>query len=123
MGIGSVPDLSGWDVKTICLGCDTVVFGSGYGIFKRLSIVTTELCLRKDSSYPILAKSFREHLTFAAKLEIGGRRQETGDRRKEEERRSQKKSFYKYEMLPICSCALGGGFNPLAQLQIYLSGG
>ena len=46
------------------------------------------------------AYKFREHLTFAAKLEIGGRRQETGDRRKEEERRSQKKSFYKYEMLP-----------------------
>ena len=43
----------------------------------------------------------REHLTFAAKPKIGGRRQETGDRRKEEERRSQKKSFYKYEMLPI----------------------
>jgi len=43
----------------------------------------------------------------AAKLQIGvlrqeagGRRQEAGGRRKEEEGRSQKKCFYKYEMLP-----------------------
>jgi hypothetical protein len=41
-----------------------------------------------------------EHLTFAAKLEIGVRSQEPGARRKEEEGRSQKKCFYKYEMLP-----------------------
>jgi hypothetical protein len=33
-------------------------------------------------------------------LEFGGRRQEAGGRRKDEERRSQKKCFYKYEMLP-----------------------
>jgi hypothetical protein len=37
----------------------------------------------------------------AAKLEIGVRSQEPGARRKEEEGRSQKKCFYKYEMLPI----------------------
>jgi len=37
----------------------------------------------------------------AAKLEIGVRSQEPGARRKEEEARSQKKCFYKYEMLPI----------------------
>jgi len=42
-----------------------------------------------------------EHLTFAAKLEIGARSQELEARRKEEERRRQKKCFYKYEMLPI----------------------
>jgi len=43
----------------------------------------------------------REHLTFAAKLEIGVRSQESGEKRKKEEGRSQKKCFYKYEMLPI----------------------
>jgi len=37
---------------------------------------------------------------LAAKLEIGVLRQEAGGRRKEEEGRSQKKCFYKYEMLP-----------------------
>jgi hypothetical protein len=42
----------------------------------------------------------REHLTFAAKLEIGVRSQELGARRKEEEGRSQNKCFYKDEMLP-----------------------
>jgi hypothetical protein len=42
----------------------------------------------------------REHLTFAAKLEIGVRSQESGEKRKKEEGRSQKKCFYKYEMLP-----------------------
>jgi hypothetical protein len=31
MGRGFVPDLSGWDVKTICLGFDTVFWGSCYG--------------------------------------------------------------------------------------------
>ncbi|MBD1883951.1 hypothetical protein H6F84_08405 [Microcoleus sp. FACHB-84] len=36
----------------------------------------------------------------ATKLEIGVLSQETGGRRKEEEGRSQKKCFYKYEMLP-----------------------
>jgi hypothetical protein len=36
----------------------------------------------------------------AAKLEIGVRSQEERGRRKEEEGRSQKKCFYKYEMLP-----------------------
>jgi hypothetical protein len=36
----------------------------------------------------------------AAKLKIGVRSQESGARRKEEEGRSQKKCFYKYEMLP-----------------------
>jgi hypothetical protein len=41
-----------------------------------------------------------EHLTFAAKLEIGVRSQESGEKRKKEEGRSQKKCFYKYEMLP-----------------------
>ena len=41
-----------------------------------------------------------EHLTFAAKLEIGVRSQEPGARRKEEEGRSQNKCFYKDEMLP-----------------------
>jgi hypothetical protein len=41
-----------------------------------------------------------EHLTFAAKLEIGVRSQEPGEKRKKEEGRSQKKCFYKYEMLP-----------------------
>lgn len=45
----------------------------------------------------------REHLTFAAKLEIGVGSQEKRGRRKEEEGRSQKKCFYKYEMLPILS--------------------
>jgi hypothetical protein len=42
-----------------------------------------------------------EHLTFAAKLEIGVRSQEPGARRKEEEGRSQNKCFYKDEMLPV----------------------
>jgi len=42
-----------------------------------------------------------EHLTFAAKLEIGVRSQEPGEKRKKEEGRSQKKCFYKYEMLPL----------------------
>jgi hypothetical protein len=37
----------------------------------------------------------------AAKLEIGVRSQEPGGKRKEEEGRSQKKCFYKYEVLPI----------------------
>jgi hypothetical protein len=37
-------------------------------------------------SYPV---GNREHLTFAAKLEIGVRSQESGARRKEEEGRSQ----------------------------------
>ncbi|MEG4517527.1 hypothetical protein [Microcoleus sp. AT9b-C5] len=36
----------------------------------------------------------------AAKPKIGVRSQESGARRKEEEGRSQKKCFYKYEMLP-----------------------
>jgi|GEM_PF-2782168 hypothetical protein len=36
----------------------------------------------------------------AAKLEIGVRSQEPGAKRKESEGRSQKKCFYKYEMLP-----------------------
>ena len=36
----------------------------------------------------------------AAKLEIGVRSQEERGGRKEEEGRSQKKCFYKYEMLP-----------------------
>jgi len=31
MGRGFAPDLPGWDVKTICLGFDTVFFGSYYG--------------------------------------------------------------------------------------------
>jgi hypothetical protein len=34
-------------------------------------------------------------------LEIGVRSQESGEKRKKEEGRSQKKCFYKYEMLPI----------------------
>ncbi|MEG4497804.1 hypothetical protein QUB05_03840 [Microcoleus sp. F10-C6] len=52
-----------------------------------------------------------EHLSFAAKLEIGVLRPEAAGpeaaglkergRRKEEEGRSQKKYFYKYEMLPM----------------------
>ncbi|MEG4487472.1 hypothetical protein [Microcoleus sp. D2_18a_B4] len=37
--------------------------------------------------------------------EAGGRRQEAGGRRKESEGRSQKKYFYKYEMLPIRSAS------------------
>jgi len=41
----------------------------------------------------------------ASKLEIGVVRQEAGGRRKEEEGRSQKKCFYKYEMLPYYSLA------------------
>jgi hypothetical protein len=41
-----------------------------------------------------------EHLTFAAQLEIGVLRQEVGVLRQEAEGRSQKKCFYKYEMLP-----------------------
>jgi hypothetical protein len=45
-----------------------------------------------------------EHLTFAAKLEIGVRSQESGARRKEEEGRRKKKCFYKYEMLPSELC-------------------
>jgi hypothetical protein len=36
-----------------------------------------------------------EPLTFAAKLEIGARRQEAGGRRQEAGERSQKKCFYK----------------------------
>jgi len=36
----------------------------------------------------------------ASKLEIGVVRQEAGGKRKEEGGRSQKKCFYKYEMLP-----------------------
>ncbi|MEG4167959.1 MULTISPECIES: hypothetical protein [unclassified Microcoleus] len=55
------------------------------------------------------ARCYREHLTFAAKLEIGVLRQEAGGRRQKErgrrkepqEGRSQKKYFYKYEMLPV----------------------
>jgi hypothetical protein len=42
----------------------------------------------------------REHLTFAAQLEIGVFREERGGRRQEAEGSSQKKCFYKYEMLP-----------------------
>jgi hypothetical protein len=34
-------------------------------------------------------------------LELGARSQEPGEKRKKEEGRSQKKCFYKYEMLPI----------------------
>jgi hypothetical protein len=34
-------------------------------------------------------------------LELGVRSQESGGKRKKEEIRSQKKCFYKYEMLPI----------------------
>jgi|GEM_PF-2357960 len=41
----------------------------------------------------------REHLTFAAQLEIGFLRPEAGGTRKEEQGRSQKKCFYKDEML------------------------
>jgi hypothetical protein len=33
-------------------------------------------------------------------LELGARSQEPGEKRKKEEGRSQKKCFYKYEMLP-----------------------
>jgi hypothetical protein len=40
----------------------------------------------------------REHLTFAAQLEIGVLREERGGRRQEAEGRSQKKCFYKYEI-------------------------
>jgi len=35
-------------------------------------------------------------------LELGVRSQEPGEKRKKEEGRSQKKCFYKYEMLPNC---------------------
>jgi len=49
---------------------------------------------------PVPQKNSLEHLTFAAKLEIGARSQEERVRRKEEEGRSQNKCFYKYEMLP-----------------------
>jgi len=34
-------------------------------------------------------------------LELGIRSQEPGEKRKKEEGRSQKKCFYKYEMLPV----------------------
>jgi hypothetical protein len=34
-------------------------------------------------------------------LELGARSQEPGEKRKKEEGRSQKKCFYKYEMLPL----------------------
>jgi hypothetical protein len=34
-------------------------------------------------------------------LELGARSQEPGEKRKKEEGRSQKKCFYKYEMLPV----------------------
>ena len=56
--------------------------------------------------FNFVCKSRWEHLTFAAKIEIGvgsqepgARSQEERGRRKEEEGRSQKKCFYKYEML------------------------
>ncbi|MEG4497725.1 hypothetical protein QUB05_11715 [Microcoleus sp. F10-C6] len=38
--------------------------------------------------------------SFEARQETGGRRKKERGRRKEEEGRSQKKYFYKYEMLP-----------------------
>jgi hypothetical protein len=40
-----------------------------------------------STGYPFVQKKVREHLTFAAKLEIGVRSQESGARRKEEEGR------------------------------------
>jgi hypothetical protein len=49
--------------------------------------------------FNFVSKSRWEHLTFAAKLEIGAKSQEPGARSQEEQGRSQKKCFYKYEML------------------------
>jgi hypothetical protein len=61
----------------------------------------------------------REHLTFAAKLEIGVRSQESGGKRKKEEGRSQKKCFYKYEMLPAPLLE----FLSCCAFKLYVEGG
>jgi hypothetical protein len=44
-------------------------------------------------------------------LELGVRSQEPGEKRKKEEVRSQKKCFYKYEMLPNPVCAIAPHFS------------
>jgi hypothetical protein len=46
-------------------------------------------------------------------LELGARSQEPGEKRKKEEGRSQKKCFYKYEMLPprLPVCADGAPYR------------
>jgi hypothetical protein len=48
----------------------------------------------------------------AAKLEIGVGSQEPGARRKESDGRSQKKCFYKYEMLPTHLTSLRNALFP-----------
>ena len=74
---------------------------------KDLQSITTDLAVnwnvdpaKVNQVFQQIGDEEREHLTFAVKLEIGVLRQEAGGRRKEEEGRSQKKCFYKYEMLP-----------------------
>ncbi|MEG4120756.1 hypothetical protein QUA43_25210 [Microcoleus sp. N9_B4] len=42
-----------------------------------------------------------EHLTFAAKLEIGVRNQERVGKKSEARRKKPEEVFYKYEMLPL----------------------
>jgi hypothetical protein len=42
-------------------------------------------------------------------LELGARSQEPGEKRKKQEGRSQKKCFYKYEMLPHRLLIAGNG--------------
>jgi hypothetical protein len=49
-------------------------------------------------------------------LELGVRSQEPGEKRKKEEGRSQKKCFYKYEMLPIAN-----SFETLAFIRAHSS--
>jgi hypothetical protein len=52
-------------------------------------------------------------------LELGVRSQEPGEKRKKEEGRSQKKCFYKYEMLPHQVVRFDYAGEPTSRQNLY----